>query len=164
MKFYTDCLGRIALCCIHAQLCLTLCHPMNCSLPTRLLCPWNFPGKNTGVGCHFLLQGIFLTQWSEPSSPVSAALTGRLFTTEQPCYIDVFAVPSFLTFKLFSGFLNYKFCMMAITTWWFYMYISRNYKIKMYVYFAGFLSYCCFFILMMSTHVFIISFSLLAFI
>ena len=24
-----------------------------------LLCPWNFPGKNTGVGCHFLLQGIF---------------------------------------------------------------------------------------------------------
>ena len=30
--------------------------------PTRLLCPWNFPGKNTGVGCHFLLQGIFLTK------------------------------------------------------------------------------------------------------
>ena len=28
----------------------------------RLLCPWNFPGKNTTVGCHFLLQGIFLTQ------------------------------------------------------------------------------------------------------
>ena len=24
---------------------------------TRLLCPWNFPGKSTGVGCHFLLQG-----------------------------------------------------------------------------------------------------------
>ena len=30
--------------------------------PTRLLCPWDFPGKNTGVGCRFLLQGIFLTQ------------------------------------------------------------------------------------------------------
>ena len=30
--------------------------------PTRLLCPWNSPGKNTGVGCHFLFQGIFLTQ------------------------------------------------------------------------------------------------------
>ena len=28
----------------------------------RLLCPWDFPGKNTGVDCHFLLQGIFLTQ------------------------------------------------------------------------------------------------------
>ena len=30
--------------------------------PIRLLCPWSFPGKNTGVDCHFLLQGIFLTQ------------------------------------------------------------------------------------------------------
>ena len=30
--------------------------------PTRLLCPWNSPGKKTGVGCHFLFQGIFLTQ------------------------------------------------------------------------------------------------------
>ena len=28
----------------------------------RLLCPWNFPGKNIGMGCHFLFQGIFLTQ------------------------------------------------------------------------------------------------------
>ena len=32
--------------------------------PARLLCPWNSPGKNTGVGCHFLLQGIFPTQES----------------------------------------------------------------------------------------------------
>ena len=30
--------------------------------PARLLPPWHFLGKNTGVGCHFLLQGIFLTQ------------------------------------------------------------------------------------------------------
>ena len=34
--------------------------------PTRLLCPWDFPGKETGVGCHFLLQGIFPTQGSNP--------------------------------------------------------------------------------------------------
>ena len=32
----------------------------------RLLCPWDFPGKNTGVGCHSLLQGIFLTQGLNP--------------------------------------------------------------------------------------------------
>ena len=32
--------------------------------PTGLLCPWDFPGKDTGVGCHFLLQGIFPTQGS----------------------------------------------------------------------------------------------------
>ena len=34
--------------------------------PARLLCLWDFPGKNTGVGCHFLIQGIFLTQGSNP--------------------------------------------------------------------------------------------------
>ena len=36
------------------------------SLPTRLLCLWDSPGKNTGVACHFLLQGIFPTQGSNP--------------------------------------------------------------------------------------------------
>ena len=34
--------------------------------PARLLCPWNSPGKNTGVGCQSLLQGIFLTQGLNP--------------------------------------------------------------------------------------------------
>ena len=38
-------------------------YPMDCS-PTRLLCLWDSPGKNTGVGYHFLLQGIFLIQGS----------------------------------------------------------------------------------------------------
>ena len=47
-----------------AQLCPTLCDTMNLAL--RLLCPWNSPGKNTGVGCHFLLQGIFPTQGWNP--------------------------------------------------------------------------------------------------
>ena len=37
--------------------------------PTRLLSPWDFPGKNTGVGCCFLLQGIFLTQGSNLGLP-----------------------------------------------------------------------------------------------
>ena len=47
-----------------SQLCPTLCDPVD---PTRLLCPWDSPGKNTGVGYHILLQGIFLTQGSNPS-------------------------------------------------------------------------------------------------
>ena len=34
--------------------------------PVRLPCPWNSPGKNTEEGCHFLLQGIFLTQGPNP--------------------------------------------------------------------------------------------------
>ena len=37
--------------------------------PTRLLNPWDSPGKNTGVGCHALLQGIFTTQGSNPGLP-----------------------------------------------------------------------------------------------
>ena len=52
-------------------LCLTLCDPMDYSLPG--LCPWNSLGKNTGVGCHALLQGIFLTESTSLTSP---ALTG----------------------------------------------------------------------------------------
>ena len=34
--------------------------------PIKLLCLWDSPGKNTGVGCHFLFQGIFPTQGSNP--------------------------------------------------------------------------------------------------
>ena len=41
--------------------CVRLCNPMECK-PTRLLCPWDSPGKNTGMGCHALFQRIFLTQ------------------------------------------------------------------------------------------------------
>ena len=48
--------------CVLTQLCLTLCDPQ----PTRLLCPWHFPDKNTRVGCHFLLQGIFPNQGLNP--------------------------------------------------------------------------------------------------
>ena len=36
---------------------------------TRLLCPWDFPGNSIGVDCHFLLQGIFPTQGSNPGLP-----------------------------------------------------------------------------------------------
>ena len=32
----------------------------------KLLCPWDFTGKNTGIGCHFVFQGIFPTQGSNP--------------------------------------------------------------------------------------------------
>ena len=40
------------------QLCLTLFDPIHCS-PPGSSCPWDSPGKNTGVGCHPLLQQIF---------------------------------------------------------------------------------------------------------
>ena len=50
------------------QSCPTPCDPMD-SKPTRLLYPRNSPDKKTGVGCHFLLQGIFPTQGSNLSLP-----------------------------------------------------------------------------------------------
>ena len=61
--------------------------------PTRLFCPWDFPGKNTGVGCPFLFQGIFLTwgsnfcllcfvHWQVDSSPLHHL--GHLHLAIQP--------------------------------------------------------------------------------
>ena len=46
----------------------------------RLLCPWDSLGKSTRVGCHALLQGIFLTQGSNRGPHIS----GRFFITEPP--------------------------------------------------------------------------------
>ena len=50
--------------------------------PARLLCPCNFLGKNTGMGCHFLLQEIFPTQGLELASPVFTALQADSLPTE----------------------------------------------------------------------------------
>ena len=47
----------------------------------RLLCPWDSPGRNTGVGCHFLLQRDIARPGIEPMSP---ALAGGFFTSEPP--------------------------------------------------------------------------------
>ena len=54
---------------MYMYVCAAQCSIMSASLrphelQPRLLCPWDFSDKNTGVDCHFLLQGIFLTQGS----------------------------------------------------------------------------------------------------
>ena len=51
--------------CSVTQSCLTLCDPKDCSLQGFSV-HGIFPGKSTGLGCHFLLQGIFPTQGSNP--------------------------------------------------------------------------------------------------
>ena len=59
-------LGFAPYTCVHAQLlqsCLTFCNPKDCNPPSSYA-HGDSPGKNTGVGCHALLQGIFLTQES----------------------------------------------------------------------------------------------------
>ena len=66
-------------CCLVAKSCLTLLRPHRLLL-TRLLCPWDPPGKNTGVGCHFFLQGIFPIQGWNPRLPHCR----WIFTAEPP--------------------------------------------------------------------------------
>ena len=60
--------------CVHVCVCVCVyllshvwffCDPHGLK-PTRFFCPWDCPGKNTGVGCRFLLQGTFLTQEWNP--------------------------------------------------------------------------------------------------
>ena len=65
--------------CLRAWLSLTLCDPLDCS-PTRLLCLWDFPGKNTEVGCHFVLQWTFPPRDQTCISYVSCII-GRFFLT-----------------------------------------------------------------------------------
>ena len=64
-------------CCLVTKSCPTVLRPL--LQPTRLCCPWDFPGKITGVACHFLQHEIFLTQglnlsllhWQTDSLPPS---------------------------------------------------------------------------------------------
>ena len=94
----TECLKRMYM---HA------CSAMSNSLqvyglqPARLFCPQDFPGKNTGVGCHLLFQGIFLTQGLNPCFCVpcrqilyhlgyweaSPSWAGHHFSSESPRYV-----------------------------------------------------------------------------
>ena len=55
-------------------LCQTLLGPRG-PQPARLFCPWNFPGKNTVVGCIALLRGIFLTPEGLPAELAGVFLT-----------------------------------------------------------------------------------------
>ena len=65
------------------QLCPILCDPMDRSPPDSS-CPRDSLGKNTGVGCHALLQGTFQTQGLNPHLFKSPALAGGFFTAAPP--------------------------------------------------------------------------------
>ena len=95
-------------------MCVLSCLVMSSSLvtlrtvsPFRLPCPWNFPGKNTGADCHFLLQGVFLTQgtnlrllcllrWQADSSPLHHLGSPDVVITEgkQSVLVPAFNSPS----------------------------------------------------------------------
>jgi len=94
------------------------------------LCPWNFPGKNTRLGCHFLFQGIFLTQgsnlyllcllhWQADSLPLGH-LGSRMYIlcvcihTHTHTHTHTCAYINFILFILYNIYNNmvyiYKFC------------------------------------------------------
>ena len=73
--------GLVTLCCSHSVV-SDSCDPRDCSPPGSYV-HGIFPGKNTEVGCHLLLQGTFPTQGLN-QSPVSPALEGRFSTIEPP--------------------------------------------------------------------------------
>ena len=62
---WTDWMAVGAVLCLVAQSCLILCDPMDCSLPGSSV-HGDSPGKNSGVDCYVLLQGIFPSQGSNP--------------------------------------------------------------------------------------------------
>ena len=69
--------------CLAAQSCLTLCEPINCSPPGSSVHGIFFPGKNTGVGCHFLLQK---SSWPRDQTCISdvSFIAGIFFTNTEP--------------------------------------------------------------------------------
>ena len=60
-------------------------------MDTRLLRPWDLLGKGPGVGCHFLLQGIFPTQGSNPGLLHCTQMLYRLSHQGSPGYTEVVA-------------------------------------------------------------------------
>ena len=77
--------------------------------PARLLHPWDFPGKNTTVGCHFLLQEIFPTQGLNLGLPPCRQTIYHLSQQGSPSSVDL------KTFKTQNGKNNLKNCIAFLT-------------------------------------------------
>ena len=92
-----DCLIKaVSLLCVlsHSvtQSCPTLCDPMDCSLPGSSV-HGDSPGKNTGMGCHALLQAIFPTQRSNPGRLHCTWILYHLSHQESPRILEWVACP-----------------------------------------------------------------------
>ena len=95
--------------CLVAYSCLTLCDPMDYSLPGSSVHE-NSPGKNTGMGCHAFLQGIFPTQGSNPGLPHCRQILHHLSHQGSPRILECVAYPfsrgHFLTQESNQGLLH----------------------------------------------------------
>ena len=101
-KYFVQTLKQLgsSLLCFVTQLCQILCDLMDCSLPGSSVLG-DSPGKNTGVGCHALLLGLFLIQRSNPCL-LSPALTDGFFTTSATWEALRHPCPSVYSFLFFS--------------------------------------------------------------
>ena len=82
-----------AVLCLVTQSCPTLCEPIDCSPPDSSV-HGDSSGKNTGVGCHALLQGIFSTQGSNPGLPHCRRILYHLTHQGSPRILQWVAIPS----------------------------------------------------------------------
>ena len=80
--------------CLVAQLCPTFCHPMDCSPPGSFVHGGDSLGKNTGVGYHALLQGIFPTQGSNVGLPHCSQILYQLSHQGSLRLVEWVACPS----------------------------------------------------------------------
>ena len=81
--------------------------------PTRLPCPWDSPGKNTGVGCHFLLQCMKVKSESEvsqsrltPSDPMDCSLPGSSIHGICQARVLEWGAIAFSTYECYSLFIQ----------------------------------------------------------
>ena len=95
--------------CLVTQSCPTLCDPMDCSPPGSSV-HGDSSGKNTGVGCHSLLQGIFRTQGLNPGLPHYRRIFYQLSQEGGPLYIVLFIISlcskGFALLKTFCKYLE----------------------------------------------------------
>ena len=99
--FIVQCLAPVRVRLV-AQSCLTLCNPMDCSPPGSSV-HGDSPGKNTGVGCHALLQGIFPIQGSKPGLPHCRQIFYHLSHQGSP-YIHIYIL---ILFRFFFPHIGY---------------------------------------------------------
>ena len=106
------------------QSCPTLCDPIDAQ-PTRLPCPWDSPGKNTGVGCHFLLQCMNVKSESEvtqscptlhdpmdcspPGSSIHGIFQARVLECGAIAFSRTFPLALLLLKPIGLGFLCFRF-------------------------------------------------------
>ena len=117
---------------MHAKSCLTLYYPM---APARLLCPWNSPGKNTGVSCHVHSPGDLPNPGIKPTSPMSPALAGGFYATSDTWEAhekvsDIIKYTSLCIdmFVYYSGIVGSYICTPFLHLYITHLYISQGYS------------------------------------